>query len=89
MNGKQYNGETLEYLKSKGYRQVSRKYKMISRIELSDEALIKFFIDRNFGSKKSGLPSCSLEQQKDHYRRCYSEDAIEGVPESIFKHLRD
>lgn len=87
--GKQYSGETLEYLKSMGYKQTSRRYKSITRVDIPIEDMVKFFINRNFGDTKSGVPSCSLEEQKDHYRRCHSKDNIEAVPESILKHLRE
>lgn len=88
MNGRPYNGEKLEYLKSMGYKQTSRKYRTACRVDLSDDEMKDFFIKKNFGSKKSGLPSLPLEDQKDHYRRCYTQDSIEGIPESILKHLR-
>ena len=87
-NDRPYNGETIEYLKSKGYKQTSRKFGMVSRVDMSDEALKRFFIKDNFGDTKSGIPSCTLEQQKDQYRRVYSKDSIAGVPEKILKYLR-
>jgi len=88
MNGRPYKGETLEELRNKGYRQISRKYRMVSRVDISTENMVKFFIKDNFGDKNSGVPAGSIESQKEQYRSVHSNDCIEGVPECILKHLR-
>ena len=78
---------TPQQLFDQGYRQVSRKYGEVSRVDITDEELIKLYIKRNHGDKTSGLPCVSLEEQKDFYRRCDSKDFIKHVPEVILREL--
>ena len=59
-----------------GYRVTSRKFRHLSRVDISDEAMVKMFIKQNYGSTDSGVPSLSLESQRDFYRRVYSKDTI-------------
>ena len=46
------------------------------------------FIKLNQGCSKTGLGGLPLESKKDQYRRVYSKDSIEGVPDEIMKLLR-
>jgi len=88
MNTRQYSGEPLEYFTRNGYRQVSRRYKIVSKVDVSIEKMQKFFIKQNYNRIDSGIPKLPLNQQMDHYRRVYSKDNIEGVPEEILRFLR-
>ena len=71
-----------------GYRQVSRKYSTVSRVDVTIEQMVQFFIDENFGKSDCGVPCMIIPAQEEHYRRCYSKDCIEEVPEDILMHLR-
>jgi len=75
-------------MKKAGYRQVSRKFKSVARVDIPIEEMKQYFIDKNYGHTKSGVPSCTTEIQCDHYRRCVSNDVIDNVPEYIMKCLR-
>lgn len=81
------NPITPQQLFDLGYRQVSRKYGHVSRVDIIDEELIRLYIKRNHGDKISGLPCLPLEEQKDFYRRVDSKDIIKGVPEVILREL--
>lgn len=76
-------------LYEKGYRITSRAYRIVSRVDISDQEMIEFFIKDNFGDATSGVPSSDLENQKDFYRRVISKDKIEGVDPLIIKYLGD
>jgi hypothetical protein len=78
---------TPQQLFDQGYRQVSRKYGEVARVDITDEELVKLYIKRNYEDKTSGLPCLSLEDQKDYYRRCASKDLIKHVPEVILREL--
>jgi hypothetical protein len=73
-------------LYDKGYRIVSRKYRIVSRVDISDEEMIVMFIKENFGDKYSGIPCSSIEQQKDYYRRCISKDTLK-IHNNVLKKL--
>jgi len=81
------NPLTPQQLFDQGYRQTSRKYGGVARVDISDKELIKLYIKKNYGNKDSGLPCLPLEDQKDYYRRCDSNDHIEHVPLVILKEL--
>ena len=86
---KEYTDNVLtpQQLFDQGYRQISRKYGEVARVDITDEELIVLYIKRNYGDKTSGLPCLSLEEQKDYYRRCDSKDLIKHVPEVILREL--
>lgn len=73
-------------LASLGYKQTSRMYSHIARVDLSDEELRRFFISLNFGDATSGIPSLPLEAQKDHYRRVYASHWV--MPKEVMEGLR-
>jgi len=73
----------------RGYCQVSRAFGHVARVDVSDDVMVQRFVRGNFGRADSGVPSCSLESQRDHYRRCVSEDVITGVPEPIMFMIRN
>lgn len=68
--------EKIEVLYNRGYRMVSRKYREATRVDISDEDMVKMFIKNNFGDADSGVPSGSLESQRNFYRRVYSRDKV-------------
>lgn len=72
-----------------GYRVVSRAFRIISRVDMSDYEMMEFFVKKNFGDRTSGLPCLPIEQQKDQYRRVYSEDkkVVRGVIMKLMKQL--
>jgi hypothetical protein len=84
---KQYSKQTALELFNQGYRQTSRNYGIVSRVDITDEEMIQKHISDNFGDKESGVPSCDIESQRDFYRRVHSKDTIEDVPISIIKEL--
>ncbi len=83
-----YSGQTATELYAAGYRQTSRALGIVSRVDITDDEMVALFIHQNFGDRWSGVPSCSLEEQRDHYRRCVSRDRIEGVPARVMDELR-
>lgn len=83
----EYKGQTALELYDVGYRQISRRWCIVARVDMSNEEMVEMFVTKNFGDRDSGLPSLSIESQKDHYRRCYSKDKM-AVPERIMKELR-
>lgn len=83
-----YDGQTAKELHDAGYRQTSRRFGIVSRVDISDEEMTNLFIEENFGETDSSVPCLPIEEQRGHYRRCYSEDNIEGVPDHVLKELR-
>jgi hypothetical protein len=79
-----WNGETLEQLLAKGYRALSNEYAIISRIDREDwrEAMGATWSKDPLVQRKHGEQLGS-----DHYRRKYSQDKIERVPEEIFRQI--
>lgn len=73
---------------SDGYRQVSRKFRIVARVDMPTKEMKQYFIDENFGDENSGVPSGTLESQEEQYRRVHSRDTIENVPEDIMRELR-
>ncbi len=71
-------------MREKGYRQVSRKFCMVARIDLQPEAF------RRFMAKELGSPETKEPDWSDfeYYRRCCSPDTIENVPEEIMCLIR-
>lgn len=57
-----------------GYRQTSRGYGIVARVDLSDKELIEFAIIEDL---------VGIESLKDYYRRCHAEDKLESVPEEV------
>ncbi|MGR3292521.1 MAG: hypothetical protein ACUZ9M_00730 [Candidatus Scalindua sp.] len=80
--------EPVETLWNDGYRQTSRKFCQIARVAISTKTMVDWFIKDNFGDANSGVPSLPISQQADHYRRVYSKDVIEDVPEKIMVAIR-
>lgn len=73
---------------NRGYRVTSRKFCIISRVDMSDEEMVNFFIKRNFGDRTSGVPCADIESQRDQYRRVHSHDKIEGVHHLVCEKIR-
>jgi len=71
-------------LATHGYCQVSRSYRIVARVDIPGWKMVRKFIRENFGDSSSGIPSLSLEEQEDYYRRCESKDVIIEVPEDVF-----
>lgn len=67
---------TAQDLFDQGYRTTSRKYRHVSRVDISDDDMMRAFVKENFGHSRSGVAACSLEQQRDFYRRCISKDSL-------------
>lgn len=76
---RRYAGETAEELKAQGYKQTSRAYGIVARVDISDDELIAW--------ARKELPGM-IESIAEHYRRCWSNDEIEGVPDEVLKQLR-
>jgi len=81
--------EAAERLVSRGYRQVSRRFGHVARVDVSRGTMIEGFVRENFGHRHSGVPSLSVMDQEDHYRRCVTTDVITGVPDSVMSMIRD
>ena len=75
-------------LYAEGYRQVSRKHCLIARVDIPDSDMIQKFIDDNFGNSTSGVPSLSLESQREHYRRVCSKDS-KTVTLTVLNYMRN
>lgn len=68
---------SAEELTKLGYRRISSKHKTVSRIDRKDWQ--QFLLDIN--------PNLLLGQDggASFYRRVYSKDTVEGIPDEIFK----
>lgn len=68
-----------------GYRQISRSYRHVARVDLSDEEFLRWAKREDFVR-----PEFRLESLKDYYRRCEAKDEarFEGVPEEVMSQLR-
>lgn len=82
---RQWNGETAEWLIRNGYLRTSRKYRTVSRIDRPDwlELMCRAHGREPWmymvpGHAKAGGSA------GDHYRRVYSQDSIESVPQDVF-----
>jgi len=67
----------------KGYRQTSRRHGIVSRVEVPDV----------FEALSEKLPHSQVQKwerwrAEDHWRRCYSQDQLEDVPEGVMRALR-
>jgi hypothetical protein len=62
-----------------GYRRISNRYRIISRIDRPD--WIKWLEDKGF------MISFPLGSTADFYRRVFSKDKIEGVKLSVYKKI--
>lgn len=80
------NAKVLE-LYNQGYRVVSRKHQHASRVDISDEEMMAFFLKENYGHK-SGTAALDLEHARDQYRRVYSKDVIR-LPSHAIRTLLD
>ena len=80
--------KAAELMHSLGYRQTSRKFHHVARVEISTDKMKEYFIKQNFGDANSGVPCGSIESQKEQYRRVHSRDTIENVPEQIMQIIR-
>lgn len=60
---------------------------MVARVPMSDADLTKFLKEHEFTG--AGSVFCGrIEDQRDFYRRVFSQDVIEGVPWEVMKELR-
>jgi hypothetical protein len=65
-------GEALaKRLTAMGYRRMSNRYRTVARVDREDWMLVM----------KTAIPAGYAAH---HYRRCYSEDVIEGVPGTAY-----
>ena len=71
---------------SRGYRQVSNRFRQIARCSLSDQELAHFLLIE----LRIELSDQKIQSQRwhDYYRRCYSKDLIIEVPEMVMKYMR-
>lgn len=58
-----------------GYRQTSRKFRMVSRADKPTYEIRQMYIKRNYGHSDSGVAACNDESMLDYYRRCDSPDS--------------
>ena len=73
--------QTVDELFEKGYRQVSRRYRRLARVDVDD---VREFFENNGYANIASLP---YPDREDQYRRCYSRDIIE-VPEEEMSKVR-
>jgi hypothetical protein len=89
MRGKPYNLVSYDpevearLLFNRGYRQVSLFLGAVSRVDVSD--LMKALKEK---LPHSSVGKWDIRTQEDHWRRCYSQDTINGVPKPIMAVLR-
>jgi L-fucose isomerase-like protein len=89
--------EQARLLASQGYRRVSWKYRIVSRLDRPDWAEhmaaemrrpVADFCANGYDNKHRPVyghtPAANWE---DHYRRVYSKDILEGVPQDVFRHI--
>ena len=63
-----------------GYRQVSRKERILARVDITPEELVKFYDGK--------IASFATEKQQKCYRRDHSPDRITLIPETIMMLMR-
>lgn len=73
-------GEAMR-LASLGYRRVSNKHRIIARVDRPD------WQDYMASTHPLGMEwvNCLGKGAPDHYRRCHSDDWLEGVPPAVFR----
>ena len=64
--------EIAAIMTARGYRRVSNRYRIIARVDRPDWIPLATNMHGYF-------------MGTDHYRRCLSQDCIEGVPDRIYK----
>jgi len=84
--------QAMHYYKL-GYRQISRRFGIIARVDIPEEVMVELFISKSLAvggtrDKPCGVACCNLKDQRDYYRRCISKDVIENVPEQVMSYLR-
>jgi hypothetical protein len=81
---------------SRGYRRVSCKYRMVARIDREDwreylaNRLQRTVAELCLVGKAGGgwqVGSDVTSMWRDHYRRCYSKDTIEGLHSDVFRQI--
>ncbi len=75
-----------KYLVSLGYKQVSSKYHLVAKVEVTEEDLRQFFLKENFYNSSSSIPSLPIWDQEDQWRRCYANH--HKVPEAVLRCMR-
>lgn len=80
-------GDAAKKMHAMGYRQTSRKFGHVARVNITTKEMRDYFLKMNFGHK-SGEAAGSIESQKEQYRRVYSKDTIESVPQPVMSLLR-
>ena len=83
---KLYNGESAGKLYDMGYRQISRKYKTVARVDVSFLEMLKRCGEEE-ALKGKRLSIQRIECIKDYYRRCLSEDRIKNLPDNVIKKI--
>ena len=87
MKGKEYQGQSAEELIALGYRRVSNKFLSVSRIDRPDWEYI-LAKQHSPWDVFAGLRWVrSIRGSENTYRRCTSEDVIDGVPIDVFKQI--
>ena len=73
----------------KGYRRVSNKYRVISRIDRDDwiEYMANQHSPWDIEEGYNWISALGMASASDHYRRVYSKDVIEGVPVNVFRKI--
>ena len=79
----------LNMLKSKGYKRISSKYRIVARIDREDwkEYMAKIHSPWSVKDGMEWVKCLGEEQAMNHYLRCYSKDRIEGIAPEYFKQL--
>jgi alpha-D-ribose 1-methylphosphonate 5-triphosphate synthase subunit PhnI len=68
----------------RGYRQVSRKFCMVARVDCREPELRRRLRAHQIDTGDRPI----TESDKDFYRRCISDDLYYDVPEEVMMHLR-
>ena len=80
--------QEAQKLYDQGYRQISRKFGIVSRVDIPHADMLRFFEQQGYGGTSCGVASLSMEDQRNHYRRRHSKDQIEGVSYQVLRELR-
>lgn len=75
-------------LVSVGYKQVSRAFRTVARLDISEGELKSFLARELFWPEDRVDDMFGRCRWDDHYRRCYSQDVIENVPEEVMMEMR-
>jgi hypothetical protein len=73
-----------------GYRAGSNRYRIVSRIDREDwkEHMARKHAPWSFEEGMRWVIGLGDERAADHYRRVYTKDKIEGVPEEVYRAVK-